>query len=54
MIHITLHMTIHIFVLFYNKNMELDLQDLEQLYRIVSSIANEKSKSKRDKLQNGD
>ena len=34
--------------------MELDSQDLKELYRIVSSIANEESKSKRDKLQNGD
>lgn len=34
--------------------MELDSQDLKELYRIVSSTANEESKSKRDKLQNGD
>lgn len=47
-------MIIYIFVLLYNNNMELAPQDLKELYRIVSSIANEESKSKRDKLQNGD
>lgn len=47
-------MIIYIFVLLYNNNMELDSQDLKELYRIVSSIAKEESKSKRDKLQNGD